>query len=397
VLLEYALGEERSYLWIVTRTGVLPYTLPARARIEQAVTTLRQSVMAQEPKSRTEDTLKYIARLRRAAAEYPQLANELSRMVLGPALSAIENKRLVIVADGTLQYVPFAVLPIPNETQTSNPVTLIARHELVYQPSASALALIRTASRPVAAKTLAVFADPVFESNDERVRNAAKESQKEAPTTIASREFTRALRDAGDIGSVDGSFRLGRLQYSRGEANAIVGTAQPGSFMKAVDFDASRANFLSQDLKQFKIVHLATHGILNTEHPELSGLVFSLVDRRGRPEDGFLRVGDVYNLDLPVDMVVLSACRTGVGKPVKGEGLIGLTRGFMHAGAARVVASLWKVDDEATAELMKLFYGNMFQRKMPAAAALRQAQLDLMGTRRSPYYWAGFVLQGEWK
>jgi CHAT domain-containing protein len=312
-------------------------------------------------------------------------------MVLGPALPAIENKRLVIVADGALQYVPFAALP------TTNNSTLIAKHEIVYQPSASALSLIRTASRPTATKTLAVFADPVFDISDQRVRNASGEPKKDASTVHVSREFTWALRDAGDIGSAGGSFRLGRLQYSREEANSIVGVAAPGSFMKATDFDASRANFLGQDLKQFRIVHLATHGILNARHPELSGLVFSLVDKRGTPEDGFLRVGDVYNLNLPIDMVVLSACRTGVGKLVKGEGLIGLTRGFMHAGAARVVASLWKVDDEATAELMKRFYSNMLQRNMPAAAALRRAQLELMETRPSPYFWAGFVLQGEWK
>jgi CHAT domain-containing protein/tetratricopeptide (TPR) repeat protein len=389
VLLEYALGEERSYLWLVTPTDVLPFTLPAQAQIEQAVDAFRESLTAQEPRTPNEDRLKYIARLRRASAEYSQHALKLSRMVLGPALPAIENKRLVIIADGALQYVPFAALP------TTNSDTVIAKHEIIYQPSASALSLIRTASRPPSTKTLAVFADPVFDINDQRLRNASREPKKDAPVT--SREFTWALRDAGDIGSADGSFRLSRLQYSREEANAIVSNAPPGSFMKATDFDASRANFLSQDLKQFRVVHLATHGILNARHPELSGLVFSLVDKRGMPQDGFLRVGDVYNLNLPIDMVVLSACRTGVGKLVRGEGLIGLTRGFMHAGAARVVASLWKVDDEATAELMKRFYANMLQRKMPAAAALRHAQLELIETRRSPYYWAGFILQGEWK
>jgi CHAT domain-containing protein len=145
------------------------------------------------------------------------------------------------------------------------------------------------------------------------------------------------------------------------------------------------------------VVHLATHGLLNGQNPELSGVVFSLVDERGNPEDGFLRLADIYNLNLPVNMVVLSACRTGVGQPVKGEGLIGLTRGFIHAGATRVVASLWKVDDEATAELMKRFYTYMLQRNLPAAEALRRAQLDQMAIRPEPFYWAGFVLQGEWK
>jgi CHAT domain-containing protein len=154
---------------------------------------------------------------------------------------------------------------------------------------------------------------------------------------------------------------------------------------------------LSPELKQYRILHLATHGILNGNHPELSGLVFSLVDQRGQTEDGFLKLNDIYNMDLPLDMIVLSACETGLGKEVRGEGLVGLTRGFMHAGAARVVASLWKVDDEETARLMKSFYSYLLEKKMPAAAALRLAQLDLRKTRSEPYSWAGFLLQGEWK
>jgi CHAT domain-containing protein/tetratricopeptide (TPR) repeat protein len=397
MLLEYALGEERSYLWVVTATDVRPYTLPARAQIQQAVDAFRKSITAHEPITPNEDKLAYIARLRRAEAQYPQHALKLSRMILGPAFSTLENKRLVIVADGPLQYVPFAALPVPARNVSRDTKALIARYEIVYQPSASALKLIRAALRPPASKSLAVFADPVFDSNDIRVQHADPNTKKQTPITAASREFRWALRDAGDIGSVDGSLRLERLKHSLEEANAIVDTVQPGSFFKAVDFEASRANFLDRDLRHFRIVHLATHGILNARHPELSGLVFSLVDRSGKPEDGFLRAGDVYNLDLPVEMVVLSACRTGVGKPVRGEGLIGLTRGFMHAGAARVVASLWNVNDEATADLMKRFYTNMLQRNMPAAAALRHAQLELMEIQSSPYFWAGFVLQGEWK
>ena len=397
VLLEYAIGEERSYLWLITTTQVEPFTLPDRTRIEQAVDNFLGSIRAYEPATSTRDTVAYIASRRRASANYSRHALKLSRMILGPVFSKLKNERLVIVADGALQYVPFAALPIPGAARSDDTTKAIARHEIVYQPSASALALIRKTSRPPATKTLAVFADPVFDSRDERVRNASGNPKKAVTNTPVAFEFTLALRDAGDIGSEGGPLQLGRLKYSREEANAIVGTAPPGSFLKAIDFDASRANFLDQNLKHFRIVHLATHGILNTRHPELSGLVFSLVDERGTREDGFLRVGDVYNLDLPIDMVVLSACQTGVGRRVKGEGLIGLTRGFMHAGAARVVASLWKVNDAATAELMKRFYANMLQQNLPPAAALREAQLKLMETHSSPYYWAGFVLQGEWK
>jgi len=192
---------------------------------------------------------------------------------------------------------------------------------------------------------------------------------------------------------------LTRLTHSRKEAEAIVAVAPPGSSLLALDFDASRSKALSEELKQFKIVHLATHGILDSANPELSGLVFSLVDKDGKPARGYLRLGDIYNLNLPADLVVLSACQTAIGQEVKSEGLNGLTRGFMYAGAARVVASLWKVDDAATAELMKRFYTYMLDKKLPAAEALRRAQLDIPTLKeewRPSFYWAGFVLQGEW-
>jgi CHAT domain-containing protein len=187
---------------------------------------------------------------------------------------------------------------------------------------------------------------------------------------------------------------------SRREANAIGAAAGAEAATEALDFAANRTTATSAELRRYRIVHFATHAVFNDRHPELSGVVLSLFDDTGQPrEDGFLRLHDVYSLDLPVDMVVLSACQTGRGKEVRGEGLIGLTRGFMYAGASRVVASLWKVDDEATAELMKLFYLNMLRDGMPPPAALQQAQMSLRRQKRwsAPYYWAGFVLQGEWK
>jgi CHAT domain-containing protein len=146
-------------------------------------------------------------------------------------------------------------------------------------------------------------------------------------------------------------------------------------------------------------VHFATHGLLHSEHPELSGIVLSLVNENGQPVDGFLRLNEIYNMNLSADLVVLSACQTALGKEVKGEGLIGLTRGFMYAGSPRVVASLWKVDDVATAEFMKLFYQKMLQEKMRPAAALRAAKVEMRKQKRwsAPFYWAAFELQGEWR
>jgi CHAT domain-containing protein len=190
------------------------------------------------------------------------------------------------------------------------------------------------------------------------------------------------------------------LLSTRREAAAISALVPERERMQALDFEASRAIALRPELGEYLIIHFATHGLLNNVHPELSGIVLSLVDKEGRQQDGFLRLQDIYNLKLPAELVALSACQTGLGKEIKGEGLIGLTRGFMYAGALRIVASLWKVDDRATSELMKRFYQGMLgPEALRPAGALRQAQLSIWKQRqwREPYYWAAFVLQGEWK
>jgi CHAT domain-containing protein len=189
-----------------------------------------------------------------------------------------------------------------------------------------------------------------------------------------------------------------RLRSSRDEADVVARLAgRSGNFI-AVDFDASRKTATSANLSQYRIVHFATHGLLNSKHPELSGLVFSLVDKRGKPQNGFVTASDIFNLKLNADLVVLSACQTALGREVRGEGLMGLTRGFMYAGSARVVASLWRVPDRGTAELMKRFYEGMLVQGLPPAAALRAAQLAMRKDPRwrAPYNWAGFTLQGEW-
>ena len=169
--------------------------------------------------------------------------------------------------------------------------------------------------------------------------------------------------------------------------------------MVALDFKASVQTATDPELAHYRIIHFATHGLLNSEHPELSGLVLSLVDQQGRPQDGFLQLQDIYNLNLPADLVVLSACETALGKEIRGEGLMGMTRGFMYAGASRVIASLWKVDDVATAALMERLYHGMLTEGLQPAAALRQSQIEMWKQKRwdSPYYWAAFVIQGEWR
>jgi CHAT domain-containing protein len=300
----------------------------------------------------------------------------------------------LIVGEGVLQYLPFAALPEPTAAgaAVANQAPLIAKHEIISVPSASVVAVLRreTAGRKQAPKTLAVIADPVFSRDDARV------VQQNSKGNAAANESAPAdaIRSGNDVGLQD----FVRLRFSRSEAEDIARLAPAGSTLKALDFDASRETVLNSDLGQYRIVHFATHSLLNNQHPELSGVVLSLIDRSGRPQNGFLRLYDIYNLRLGSDLVVLSACQTALGGEVNSEGLIGLTRGFLYAGAPRVVATLWAIDDRTTAEVMKRFYEGMLLRGERPAAALKAAQVATWKTRGwdAPYYWAAFTLQGEW-
>ncbi len=245
---------------------------------------------------------------------------------------------------------------------------------------------------------MAVLADPVFDGNDERVVMPAANGSMQRPAfTRSDRRISRSASDVGLAGK--SGLYLERLTYSRAEAEAILAVTPHARALEALDFQANRATALSPELARYRIVHFATHGFLDSKRPEFSGLVLSLVNRQGKPQDGFLGLEDVYNLKLPVDLVVLSGCQTGLGEEISGEGLIGLTRGFMYAGASRVVASLWSVDDFTTSQLMAKFYSAMERDKMPPAAALRKAQIEMWRHRgwHAPYYWAAFQVQGEWK
>jgi CHAT domain-containing protein/Tfp pilus assembly protein PilF len=412
LLLEYSLGDNASYLFVVSQTSITSHQLPKRAELEAAARRVRELMTAPQPRPGDTET-KYQARVKEAREGYWPRAAELSRMLLGPVASQLGRKRLVIVADGALQYIPFAALPAPSpgndgeRNSGAEPQPLFVEHEIVSLPSASTLATLRreTAGRKPAEKSLAVLADPVFTDDDTRVRRdvgkaGAKEKTRSADsdeTDIVSLQMSRSGRETGVIGAEDS---FGRLLSTRHEAAAILALVPERDRMQALDFEASRTTALRPELGEYRIVHFATHGLLNNIHPELSGIVLSLVDKEGPSQDGFLRLQDIYNLKLSAELVVLSACQTGLGKEIKGEGLVGLTRGFMYAGAQRVVASLWKVDDQATSELMKRFYrGLLGPEALRPAGALRQAQLSMWKQKqwRAPYYWAAFVLQGEWK
>jgi len=429
LLLEYALGEERSYLWAVTKDSLASFELPSRKVIERTSREVYELVTERNEQPTGETETQRPRRLQRAEKLVPRATAKLGRILLGPVADQLDKaQRLLIVAEGSLQYLPFSVLPVTamaedggkhgtsaaGEAAAGQPPVISAlavRHEVVYLPSASALLTWRRefAHRPLAAKMAAVLADPVFEQDDPRVRQIrSSASGKSAamhrflagkstdPLPRQSR-LTQALRD---VQWKLGSWQIPRLFYSRQEATSILAWLPEQQRKAALDFEANLATATSAELGQYRILHFATHSLLNNARPELSGLVLSLVNQEGRPQDGFLPLREIYNLNLSADLVVLSACQTGLGKIMKGEGLIGMTRGFMIAGAARVVSSLWKVDDKATAELMKRFYQGMLgDQQLSPAAALRGAQLSLAKEKAwvSPYYWAGFVLHGEWR
>jgi CHAT domain-containing protein len=413
LLLEYSLGEEHSYVWAVTSTSITSHELAKRSDIETAARDFYKLLNARNTDVKSETDEQRALRVARSDAAIPGAAAALSRLVLAPVAGQLGSKRLGIVADGALHFVPFGALPTPGNTAAStgrprlarSPRPLIMDHEIVNLPSASTLAVIRgeVRGRATAPKSVAVLADPVFMKDDERVKKTGDKRSKNAETSAPTRPestIDRQLSKATEeTGVAKERFYVPRLPGTRREGEQIVGMVPTVDGRLVLDFAANRESATGAQLSQYRYVHFATHGLLNSVHPELSGLVFSLVNERGEPQEGFLLAHEIFNLKLPADVVVLSACETGIGTEIKGEGLVSLTRGFMYAGAPRVVVSLWGVSDLGTTELMVRFYQGMLKQGMPPAAALRSAQLSLMNEKRwaSPYYWAPFTLQGDWR
>jgi CHAT domain-containing protein/tetratricopeptide (TPR) repeat protein len=403
LLLEFSLGEDRSYLWVVTRSTVSGYELPKRAEIEKACRRVYDLLIARQPKA-GESAADYQRRVTESDLDYCHEANSLGQMLLGQIADQLGRKKLLISGDGGLQYIPFDALSISSvcreqarggDTDVDRFVPLVLDHEIVYLPSVSVLAAIRHQKSGSTNKTVLVFADPVFETNDPRV-TTTNGANSRVETIREDAELDHALRDLSNLGN---DFRITRLPSTLREANAIMALTPSGEGRIITGVEANRALVMSPELGQYRIVHFATHGIVDSNNPELSGLVLSRVDREGNRQNGFLRLSDVYNLQLNANLVVLSACRTGLGKVVIGEGLVGLTQGFMYAGAKGVVGSLWKVDDAATAELMSGFYSAMLKDGLTPSAALQASKLAMLKQTRwqSPYYWSAFVLQGEYE
>lgn len=384
LLLEYALGIGRSYVWAVTKHSSESFALPSRAEINRPAKVLYDALSQNAAAPRVD--------------EYRTAANELSKSLLEPVAHLLPGKRLVIVADGILQYIPFTALPEPG-VKEGNP--LVVNHEIVTLPSISTLAVLRKElnGRLSAGKTLAVIADPVFEKDDPRIRLNRLQARTQVLRTVAALRGSDTEQPPLQVELDNKPLVFERLPFSLEEAEAILALARDKETMRAVGFDANLKAALDPSIREFRIIHFATHALLNNSQPELSGIVLSLVDSSGRYQNGFLRLNEIYNMDLAAELVVLSACQTALGKETRGEGLIGLTRGFMYAGVPRVVATLWRINDRAAAEFMNYFYEAMLKQHESPCRALRTAQIKMWEANKNalPHFWAAFTLQGEWR
>jgi len=370
-LVEYALGSEHSYVWVIDNGRIESHVLPARESIESEIGRWRKLATARIPRP-GESFDDHLKRVQVGDMDLPGLSAQLSCTLLAPFLSPA-MKHLTIVPDGDLELLPLEALPENGCQGGGQP--LVADHQVVLAPSLSVLMARRDPSAQASRRgEVAILADPVFDGDDPRVHRGLG---------------SLASKDVVPFGPA-----LPRLRGTRDEAKAIAALAGPGRTALNLDFDASMQTLLSPSLSQYKILHLATHGILDQSMPGFSGIVLSLVDQNGRPVSGYLKTHDIANLELHSDLVVLSSCDSAAGVNLNGEGVTGLGHAFLNAGAKQVVSTLWSVDDETSKELMISFYTGMLRDGLNPSEALRRSQLKIMLNSRTaaPYYWAAFIV-----
>jgi CHAT domain-containing protein/tetratricopeptide (TPR) repeat protein len=413
VLLEYSLGNDSSYLFAVSRSSVSLFKLSPRSNLNKLATDFRAQLIPPKLQRRivgidvAADQQRGLGLVEGPAENLGAFINASSALyqaAVAPAASILGDKRLLFVADGALNYVPFeALIKTSDGADYASLSYLIKTNEIVYAPSASVIAAIRQqrgSSSTGSAKNLLVVADPVFNTDDPRFK-AGGGVQATGEARGLGLGLESAINDVTDSPAPAGGLRLARLVGTRAEAEEIGKIAKTGGVQADlwIDLNASEENVRNRDMMNYKVVHIATHGLLDAQRPQFTGVVLSLVGNK--TTDGFLRTDEIFNLRMNPSLVMLSACETGLGKEKRGEGVIGLTRAFMYAGAPTVGVTLWSVADKSTAELMTDFYRRFLSsdKPAPASSAMRDAQLAMISAKKysAPFYWAPFVLVGEWR
>ena len=368
VVMVYWLGARRSQVWRVTRDSLQAASLPSASEIEHAALAWRDQLQV-APRSAVGMPIEALAAQSREQAGRVAVAAARLRNLITAVVWTTPAGGSVVVADGALNQVPLGLLWTDPQSSTPTPAT-------AYLPALAVLRGLRALPRkPISQAALAVIADPVFRSDDARLARVLATSIDHSAESLAA------------------------LPGARNEADAILAAADPQHSWRLDGFAANRESVLATNWLGLRAVHFAAHAILDAAQPQLSGIVLSSFDAQGRAQDGVLRSSDIYNLDMPVDLVVLGVCDAAAGPQVGGEGIFSLSRAFFHAGARHVLASLWPVDDRASARLLTAFHLGVLQRHEAPALALANAQRELAASGRwqAPAYWAGFVLQGDWQ
>lgn len=386
LFLEFSLGEKESYLWVISNKEHWQFTLPSRRVIEERVEKMRKTFDGRQQLP-NEEPQRFQERISDLEKIFNQEAKLLSLDLFGQMDDKLRGKKLIIVTDGKLSFLPISALSYPNTDDL-----LITQNEVIYQPSGSFLSVLENLHKTnqIPSKDLLIFADPVFSDIDNRLLTKNPDvSNKENVLGSTLREFRL----------FDSEGKIPRLFATQEEAEAIAKAVGKTNTKLVSGFAANREQVLNPEIKDYKILHFATHGLIDVNRPEVSSIVLSQFDENGQKLEGFLRLQDIYSLDLASDLVVLSACQSGIGKEFKGEGLMSLSNGFLQAGAKTVVSTAWKVDDNATSLLMQHFYNNLIQKRLTPSDSLRKAQLELMQNPqfKSPFYWAAFTVQGEFR
>jgi len=372
-VLEFFVGDSTIFVFTITKEGFDVVTIPRDSSFTRLVASFAASFRNISSKK-----------------TYLQSASRLYQMLIQPLESKISNKqRWVIIPDGELQQVPVEALLVETVSSKSDVSYqqlpyLIKQHEISYHYSAT-LWLQSQQDRKIGNyRNLFTGFAPVFSAE---VNNGNLFWDDVTTFAVARPDASTYLV------SRDGK-TLDELKYSELELEEILRTFvyQGRAYLHQ---DASEENF-KNNIKGCKFVHVATHGFINNENPKLSNLAFSQPSDRKAGEDGILYSAETYNLDLDADLLVLSACQTGVGKIAKGEGLMALTRGFFYSGARNIIASLWKVYDQHTSHLMVEMYRQIAEGKT-YSSALREAKLKMIASAETaaPQSWAGFVLIGR--